>query len=109
MNTLNANKLSDEELINYFEEAFEKQIAIHNEITSYEISCNRDDGDILMSVEIIGMAGSPTPEAYQDGSTIKNRDKIIVDEDDLGKLEFVYNDDCYVLNSNDYVVVYKLV
>ena len=109
MNTLNANKLSDEEICTYFENAFQDQIALHNNITSYEVTCDRAQGQILMSVEIIGMAGSPTPEAYREGTDIVGRDKVVVDEGDLGTLEFAYNDDCYILNSTDYVAVYRLI
>ena len=108
MSTINVDRLSDEELVNYFEGAFEQQVALHNDITSFEVTCDRESGKPVMAVEIIGMAGSPTCEAFK-GDDITHRDEVVVDEGDLGKINFEFNGTCYVLNSTDYVAEYKVV
>ena len=106
-------RISDEELETLFTDAYEKHIASLNNIGSYECSCKRDSGtnDVKVEVMVVGLAGSPTIEAYKDGK-VENSDRVVIDrtEDDRPSLVFDHvPEEDYILNANDYSVVYKLV
>jgi hypothetical protein len=108
---IDITKVSDDELIDMFEPVYEEKIASINNISSYECSCKRDTstGDVRVEVMIVGMAGSPTMDDYKDGN-VEDSSSVVIEVEDKGyiKLNFVPKE-ITPLNTNDYVVVYKLV
>jgi len=104
------DKLSDEQLQDKFEEAFEEQIAKINSIGEYEATCRRSitEPAVKMEVMICGMAGTPISDAFKNGG-IENGESVTVDLEDRGEINFtLIPDETTTLNSTDYIVVYRL-
>ena len=101
---------SDDELIDMFEPIYEGQVASRNSIGSYECSCKRDSSnkEVRVEVMVVGMAGSPTLEAYKEGK-VTDSSIIIVNVEGKGKLRFnLAVKEMMALNTNDYIAVYKM-
>jgi len=110
-NKLNVIKMSDDDLQDLFSESFERNIAINNDITSYECICKRGtlSTDIIMEVTISGMAGSPSKEDFK-SLKIKNCKSLKIEVEGKGELEFVLAPkETISLNTNDYMVIYKAI
>ena len=103
---MNTNIVSDEDLQDWFAEAFEEQVG------SFEIDpkSERSPGQpIRMEVMVSGMAGDPTVDDFKNG-TVANAEKILVEQDGRGSLEFrLLTDEITNLNTNDYMIVYLAV
>ena len=103
-------RISDDELIDMFEPIYEEKVASMNHIDSYECTCKRDTStsEVRIEVMVTGMAGSPTLDDYRDGK-VEDSSSVVVDLDDRGKLKFnLVTKEITSLNTNDYIVVYKL-
>ena len=62
-----------------------------------------------MEVMVVGMAGSPTYESCHNGE-LEEIEDITISRDENSKLCFERDyDSDYVINTNDYVIVYKSV
>ena len=106
---LDTSKLSADDIQDMFSEVYESKIASLNDIDSFECTCKREAGktEIKMEVMIVGMAGSPTIDAYKNHK-VKGADNLTITREGKGSLdfEFVPKETVY-LSGNDYVVVYK--
>ncbi len=109
MQELNIDSLGADRVETMFEEKFAEQIGKYGNIDEFEAKCERSiaDDSICMNVTIIGLAGSPTLEKYLEGD-VENVEEIVVGDEDYGFMTFTLcHEDCTVLNTNDYLVVYK--
>jgi len=103
-------RISDDELVDMFEPIFEEQIASRNGLSSYECSCKRDisTSEVRVEVLVVGMAGSPTLDEYKNGD-VTDSDTVVTNIEGKGTLKFkLVLKEITTLNTNDYVVVYKL-
>lgn len=108
MDKMNIDKLSDEEMQDLFTDSFEK-VGSLNDIGEFECTCKRTVGGTTASMEVMvtGLAGSPTYEDAHDCG-IADIDTIVISREDKGVLSFARDpQEDYVLNTNDYVIVYK--
>jgi len=107
---MNASKLSDDDIQDMFTEAYEKNIASANSISSFECICKRDTSSgIKMEVTVYGMSGSPSLIDYKNGK-VKNANSLMVSREGNGSLKFVtVPSEMLSLNTNDYLVIYKAV
>lgn len=106
MNKINTKKMSDSEIEEIFTTAYEKQIAIPNNISEFEVKCIRDFASkrIDAFVSITGFAGSPTIAQYR---LVKPK-KIVITDVDNNVLEFSFNERQQIsLGGIDYQVVYE--
>ena len=107
---MSTKKVSDEVISDLFTEVYQEQVAKMNRIQEFEVtSCTRQPGEekVTLEVFISGFAGTPILEEYQSGK-LDNADEVIIQREDLGSLPFKFAaKDSYILNTNDYVVVYK--
>jgi hypothetical protein len=103
------SKLSDENIQDLFETAFEEQIASNNEITEFECKCIRSSahGDkVSVEVTVSGMAGSPTFDDFIQGNV--NRSGVVNLSYGDDKFKFKLEQDQSIsLNANDYMVTYS--
>lgn len=109
MTQLNAQKASTQEIEEMFETAFLEQVASKNQIDDFEVSCERstDTDQLVMRVNIVGFAGSPTIYDFQEGK-VEDGNKVTVSRPDLGSLDFVLDtNDIVSLTGNDYQLTYK--
>ena len=110
MTNVDVERISDEEMEDMFEKAFETQVASPNEIGSYECTCKRDSSnpDVKMEVAVIGLAGSPTLDDFKEGK-VENSGAVVVQREDKDQLKFnLVAKETVALNTNDYSIVYKL-
>jgi len=110
MTNVDVERISDEEMEDMFVNAFESQVAFPNGIGSYECTCRRDSSnlDVKMEVMVIGLAGSPTSDDFKEGK-VKNGSTVVVQREDKDQLKFeLVAKEVITLNTNDYLVVYKL-
>ena len=108
---MDITRVSDDELVNMFEAVYEKQVAAYNDITSYECSCKRDSstGDVKIEVMVVGMAGTPSLDQYKN-SELKDAGTIVLEVEGRGLIKLnLVTDEMLVLNTNDYIAVYKVV
>ena len=108
---MNISKLSDEQIEDMFTEAFQDQVASLNNIGEFECKCNRavDAGHVVMEVMVAGLAGTPTYEEAH-GDTLEELEVMTISREDKGELDFERSpEDDYVLNTNDYIIVYRSV
>jgi len=104
---MDVSKLSDENIQDMFEEAFEDQIASYNNIGNFECKCTRDEKAVTMEVMIVGLAGTPCVDDYKNAK-VENADAVRIQAEDKGSLKFVLaSDEIASLNTNDYTVVYR--
>jgi len=110
MREMNIDKVSDEEMQDLFTESFEA-VGKDNEIGEYECTCKRTVGGTTVSMEVMvaGLAGTPTYEDLHN-EVVESLEVITISREDKGQLDFKRDpEEDYVLNTNDYVVVYKSV
>lgn len=105
---MNVQTVSNEEIQDLFETAFESQVAKLNGIDSFEVKCVREVGKeaITVEVSIMGTAGSPTAEDFKK-MKVKNASSVVIERADKGelKLNIMPNKTLY-LNSTEYIVIY---
>jgi hypothetical protein len=103
----NTKRVSDEEMQDMFERSYQS-IASLNNIDSFECKCSRVNGKTNMEVIITGFAGNPTLEDFKKGE-LDNVDSVVVKEEGRPELEFTLEPSLgNILNSSDYIVVYRL-
>jgi len=111
MNKLNIKKLGDEELQDLFTEAFEKKVAMYNNISEFECKSIKDsiNDKVTIEVTIVGFAGSPNVEDFI-GNKVKDSKTIIVSKDGFeGNMIFELNTKrCIAINTSDYLLIYDL-
>jgi len=106
---MNIQKISDDEVQDLFEVAFEEQVAKWNDINSFEVKCVREIGKDSLTVEVtvMGTAGSPTAEDFKK-MKIKNASSVRIERADKGELKFdIQPAKTLYLNSTEYIVMYK--
>ena len=109
MKEMKLDRVSSEELITMFEEAFEEQVAKFNNIEAFGVECN-DRGlgkPVQINVDISGHAGTPTVDQFKRGEVTKS-ESVTIQRDDIGEKTFklVKGLTTYV-SGNDYLVVYE--
>jgi len=109
MKTMNLNRVSSEEIITMFEEAFENQVASLNDIKVFGVECNDKaiGKPVQVNVDIAGHAGTPTIDQFRKGE-IKDSESVTISREDIGEMEFklVPKLTTYV-SGNDYLIVYE--
>lgn len=106
---MDIQKISDEEVQDLFEVAFEEQVAKWNDIENFEVKCVREVGKDSLAVEvtIMGTAGCPTAEDFKK-MKIKNASSVRIERADKGELKFtIQPSKTLYLNSTEYIVTYK--
>jgi len=104
MNTLN---MSDTEILDAFEKAFNSQIAELNDFDDPEFELERIVGsdNVRVLASLYGMAGSPTADTYKDA---ENVNRVDIYREDKGTLRFYLSrDEIRALGGNEYQVVYE--
>jgi hypothetical protein len=109
MKEMQLERVSSEELISMFEEAFEEQVAKLNNIEAFGVECN-DRGlgkAVQINVDISGHAGTPTVDQFKKGD-VEGSESVTICRDDIGEKTFqlVKSLTTYV-SGNDYLVVYE--
>lgn len=108
---MDVKKISADEVQDLFTEAFADQVGFHNDISEFDVKCEKGiaSKDIKVEVTIQGMAGCPNAEDFKKGK-IKNIDKVVIERADKGSLEFkLLRNQTVYLNSTEYIVVYQSV
>ena len=109
MKKMNLSRVSSEEIITMFENAFEEQVADLNNIGAFDVDCaERKIGQaVQMNVDISGMAGTPTIDQFRKGE-IEGSDSITISRDDIGEMKFhLLPKMTAFLSGNDYLIVYE--
>ena len=107
---MDVSKLSDEKLQDNFEEAFEDQIGSLNDINEFEAKVERSlaDSDIKVELTVVGLAGTPTIDDFNN-KRVENADKVTLknedDEDDVLVFDLI-TDEIIYLNGTDYILTY---
>ena len=109
---MDISKMSDELLQTSFEEAFEEQVGSVNDIQEFEAKVERSlaDSDVKIELTIVGLAGTPTVDDFNN-KTVENADRVTIkdDEDDENGVTFdLVTDEIIYLNGTDYVLVYEM-
>ena len=115
MKKLNTSKMSDEELQDLFTDSYLDQVGNPNDISEIECKCQRKNGsdEITMEITVAGLAGTPCFDEYK-SADLDDTDRVVIErenlQDEMETLAFEHDaEEDYVLNTNDYVVVYKSV
>lgn len=106
---MNIQTVSDEEIQDLFEAAFEDQVAKFNDIDNFEAKCVREVGkdSITVEVTIMGTAGCPTAEDFKK-MKVKDASCVTIERADKGELKLsIMPDKTLYLNSTEYIVIYK--
>jgi hypothetical protein len=109
MKKMNIQTVSDEEVQDLFEAAFESQVGKLNDIDNFEVKCLREVGKDSLTVEVtvMGTAGCPTAEDFKKDK-IKAARNVSISRADKGELKFTLVPAKTVyLNSTEYIVTYK--
>ena len=102
------DKYSDEKVQDLIAEVFDQKVARFNNIQESEPAIVREKGILTIEITIVGLAGSPTMQMFKENK-VKDANNLVV-EDTTGKLYLtLVPEETYTLNSNDYVIVYKIV
>lgn len=104
------NKKSDENIIDDFTESFGVQVARNNNIDEFEATVSRSMGDKEVEIEVMitGLAGSPISETFKNDKLEDAREVCIKKQD--GELFFkLVPEETTILNTNDYIIKYKMV
>ena len=107
---MDVSRMSDDDIQDMFAEVYEKQVAQQNGFDSYECIAKRENTNknISMEVTVIGMAGSPTIDDYKAGK-VKNAQAVTISREGKGTLKFALSQkDIHSLNTNDYLVIYRV-
>jgi hypothetical protein len=106
---MNLERVSSEEIVTMFEEAFENQVASWNDIGAFGVECTqREIGKpVQVQVDISGMAGAPTIDQFRQGA-VEHSDVVTISRDDIGEMKFkLLSDQTCFLSGNDYLIVYE--
>lgn len=106
---MNIQTVSDEEIQDLFEAAFETQVGKFNDIDNFEVKAVREVGKDFLTVEvtIMGTAGCPTAEDFKKNK-IKNANIVTISRADKGELKLTLQPSkTLYLNSTEYIVIYK--
>lgn len=106
---MDVNRISDEEVQDLFEVAFEEQVGKFNDIDNFEVKCVREVSKDYLTVEVtvMGTAGCPTAEDFKKNK-IKGANKVTISRADKGELTFVLQPaKTLYLNSTEYIIIYK--
>ena len=109
MKQMDIQRVSDEEVQDLFEEAFEAQVGKWNDIDNFEVKCVREIGKDALTVEVtvMGTAGSPTAEDFKK-MNVKNASSVRIERFDKGELKFsIFPSKTLYLNSTEYILIYK--
>lgn len=106
---MNIGRVSSEEIVSMFEEAFESTVASINNIGAFGVECTeREIGkSVKIQVEISGHAGTPTIDEFKSGS-VENCKTVTIERADIGEMTFtlIPSQTCF-LSGNDYLIVYE--
>jgi hypothetical protein len=108
---MDLSKVSNEEMSDLVSKAFVEQVGSNVGIDEVEAECVRGttSKDLKVELSIFGMAGSPSGSDWKDGK-VKNASKLSVDIDRIGKAVFkLAPSETVNLDTNDYLIVYKLI
>lgn len=106
---MSLERVSSEEIVSMFEEAFETQVASWNNIEAFGVECNerRIGKPVQVQVEVSGHAGTPTIDQFRQGK-VKNSESVTIARDDIGEMKFrLLPDQTCFLSGNDYLIVYE--
>ena len=109
MKEMKLERVSSEELISMFEEAFEEQVAKLNNIDAFGVECNnRGLGQpVQINVDISGHAGTPTVDQFKNGD-VKGSKSVTISRDDIGEKTFKLVESLTTfVSGNDYLIVYE--
>lgn len=109
MKKMDIERVSSEEIVSMFEEAFEEQVAKFNNIEAYGVTCDdrQIEKKVQVNVEISGHAGTPTIDEFRNGD-ITDSKHVIISRDDIGELKFnLLPEMTAYLSGNDYIIVYE--
>jgi len=106
---MNLDRVSSEEIVSMFEEAFETQVATLNDIGAYGVEVD-DRGigkPVQIKVDVSGHAGTPTIDKFRQGA-VEGSGSVKIAREDIGEKEFklVPSLTCF-LSGNDYLIVYE--
>ena len=109
MKQMDVQRISDDEVQDLFETAFEEQVGKWNDLDNFEAKCVREIGKDSLTVEVtvMGTAGSPTAEDFKK-MNVKNASTVRVERFDKGELTFnIQPSETLYLNSTEYILIYK--
>ena len=109
MKKMDMSKISSEDLVKMFEQAFEEQVSEPNSLGECGIDCDdRSLGKpVRVTVDVSGLAGTPTIDQFRAGK-VKGSNTVIISRDDIGELKFNLLPNMTVfLSGNDYQLVYE--
>ncbi len=109
MSTKDLSRINLDELTTLFEETFEKKVCPFINVESFDVELSKDAGTkkIVANIYIFGTAGSPTIDDFKNGK-VKDADKFQVERSDIGTIDFtICLDETILINSNDYMIVYR--
>ena len=108
---MNLDRVSSEEIVSMFEEAFETQVASLNDIGAYGVECDdRQIGKpVQVKVDISDHAGTPTIDQFRKGE-VEASESVLIAREDIGskKFKLIPSLTCF-LSGNDYLLVYESV
>ena len=108
---MNLSRVSSEEIITMFEEAFESQVASLNDIVAFGVECNDRpiNKPVRITVDVSGHAGTPTIDKFRSGA-VEGSKSIKISRDDIGEMVFkLLPSQTVFLSGNDYQIVYESV
>lgn len=106
---MDLSTLSDEELIDLFDESFLSQVGDYVGITEFETDPKREAGSkkVALEVTVIGLAGSPAVTKFKEDN-VKEAKSVKIERADKGVATFkLVASETVALNTNDYIIVYK--
>ena len=109
MKKMKTQGMGDDELQNLFEESFQETVASKNDIIDFEVKTDWDvNSDILrFDVTIIGLAGTPSIDAFKKGE-VENADEVVIERADKGRMTLKLKPkETTFLSGNDYIIVYS--
>ena len=109
MKIMNLDRVSSEEIIKMFEEAFEEQVVSRNTIGPYGVECDdRKTGTpVQVKVDIAGHAGTPTIDEFRKGE-VEHSESVTISRADIGEMKFnLLPSLTTFISGNDYLIVYE--
>lgn len=101
------SRLSDTEIQEAFQQCFDEQVSRFNGMSQTDFKCDRDLNTVVITVTVMGYAGSPTLDDFKSGN-VENSQSIIVNSEKIDNIRFDMSEVVY-MNSVEYCVVYKMV
>lgn len=109
MKLMNLSRVSSEEIVSMFEEAFEAQVASLNDIEVFGVECDdrRLDKPVQVKVDIAGHAGTPTIDQFRRGE-VEDSELVTISRDDIGEMKFhLIPKLTTFISGNDYLLIYE--